>query len=273
MDSNINMNNLIIGNRSQLSYFFPDSYIRISSRKIDFSHHRSYDRTYICFAEQRTFLKSDLGCFIDTNVDYTLKVIDHFCKISNKIIVYGSSELWNNCNGVIDISLPYNYKETNYINSKRILIETIKNRFDNVIILYPFNFNSIYRKHGFLFYKIFDSIINEKKITIGNTYFYRELLHPKFVVQQSLKASSDEIIGSGRLIFVNDFIRSLYSHFGMTYNKFVTENFSENISSDENIFYLKSNAVLYTNLFEDTVRELTVALSKNHSYLSSETNK
>ena len=72
--------------------------------------------------------------------------------------------------------MPFNYSSTNYLDSKRVMIAEIKDKFNNVIILHPFNFNSIYRKEGFLFYKIFDSIINEKKITIGNTYFYRELL-------------------------------------------------------------------------------------------------
>ena len=132
----------------------------------------------------------------------------------------------------------------------------MKDKYEKVIVLYPFNFNSIYRKEGFLFSKIFDSIINEKKITIGNTYFYRELIHPKFVVDQSIKAQSDDIIGSGRLIFVNDFIRSLYSHFNMNYDDFVTESYKENITSDERIFYLKSKQVLYNDLYNDTISEI-----------------
>jgi nucleoside-diphosphate-sugar epimerase len=265
------MNNLIIGNTAQLSYYFPKNYKRISSRNINFNNKDRYDRTYICFAEQRTYIKDNVNIFIDTNVNYTLNVIDHFSKISNKIIIYASSELWNNCNGAINITVPFNYKKSNYIDSKRIMIEEIKRRFNNVIILYPFNFNSIYRKQGFLFYKIFDSIINEKKITIGNTYFYRELIHPRFVVEKSLKANADEIIGSGRMIFVNDFIRSLYSHFGMDYDYFVTENFSENITSNENIFYLKSKDRLYNRLLEDTTQELVSVLHKNHRYRSLET--
>ena len=71
------MNNLVIGNTSQLSYFFPEDFIRISSRRIDFGHHNSYDRTYICFAEQRTYLKENIDVFIDTNVNYTLNIIEH----------------------------------------------------------------------------------------------------------------------------------------------------------------------------------------------------
>jgi len=249
------MKNLVIGNTSQLSYYFPDDYKKISSRNIIFTEEK-YNRVYICFAEQRTYIQDNKNIFIETNIEYTLRIIDHFSRYSNEIIIYGTSELWNNCNGPIDINIPYNYKSTNYIDSKKIMIEKIKEKYKNIIILYPFNFNSIYRKKGFLFSKILDSIINEKKITIGNTYFYRELLHPKFVVEQSIKSISDNIIGSGRLIFVNDFIRSLYSHFNMSYEDFVTEDYKENITSEERIFYLKSKQVLYNNLYIDTIDEI-----------------
>jgi hypothetical protein len=136
------------------------------------------------------------------------------------------------------------------------MIEKIKNNYENVIVLHPFNFNSIHRKSGFLFSKIFDSIIYEKHITIGNTYFYRELLHPKFVVEQSIKATEDQVIGSGRVIFVNDFIRSLYSYFSMSYDDFVTEDIKESFTSNEKIFYLKSKQFLYNNLYNDTIREI-----------------
>ena len=56
------MNNLIIGNTSQLSYFFPENYESISSRNIDFSmvNNKKYDRIYLLFAEQRTFLNTEL---------------------------------------------------------------------------------------------------------------------------------------------------------------------------------------------------------------------
>ncbi|MCK9417562.1 hypothetical protein M0Q97_13050, partial [Candidatus Dojkabacteria bacterium] len=147
----------------------------------------------------------------------------------------------------------------------KIMINEIHKKYKNVIILHPFNFNSIYRKDGFLFSKIFDSIVNQKQITIGNTYFYRELLHPKFIVEQSIIATHDDIIGSGRLIFVNDFIRSLYYYFDLNYDDYVTEDSSKNITNNEKIFYLDSKDVLYSelDLFNDTIIELTNILNKS----------
>ena len=254
--------NLVIGNSSQLSYYFPENYEKISSRDIQ-KPTKKYDRVYICFSEQRTFIKNNKDIFFDTNIDYTLKVIDYYNKKCNKIIIYGSCELWNNYVGSVDINMPFNYSSTNYLDSKRVMIAEIKDKFNNVIILHPFNFNSIYRKEGFLFYKIFDSIINEKKITIGNTYFYRELLHPKYVVEQSINANSDNLIGSGRLIFVNEFIRNLYSYFKMEYEDYVTEDYSENLTSNEKIFYLKSKQLISNNLYYDTISEIEKIKNKN----------
>lgn len=249
------MNNLVIGNTSQLSYYFPDDYEKISSRNIQFTN-KKYNRVYICFAEQRTFIQSDKKLFSDINVDYTINIIKHFSKTSKNIIIYGTSDLWNNYNGCIDISIPYDYKPSYYTDSKLLLIDIINKLYPNVIVFHPFNFNSIYRKPGFLFYKIFDSIINKKIITIGNTYFYRELLHPKFVVEQSIKMTCNNIIGSGRLIFVNDFIRNLYSYFNMKYEDFVIEDYKENITTNEHIFYLKSKKVLYNDIYNDTIQDI-----------------
>jgi hypothetical protein len=42
----------------------------------------------------------------------------------------------------------------------------------------------------------------------------------------------------------------------MEYEYFVTEDYKENITTDERIFYLKSKQVLYNNLYIDTVTEL-----------------
>jgi len=251
--------NLVIGNTSQLSYYFPDDYIKISSRNIDFEYHKNqkYDRIYLCFAEQRTFIEDDKELFTNINVDYTVKVIEELKDYCNKIIVYSTCELWNNVDGSVKIEQSYNYNYSPYIESKEKMSDyIIENYSDDVIVLYPFNFNSPHRKPGFLFSKIFDSILNNKKIEIGNTYFYRDLVHPKYVVERSILAQEHELVGSGRLTHVNDFIRELYSGMDMNYDEYVIENFDHNLKVERKTFWQDSNICLYKKLIEDTLNEL-----------------
>lgn len=259
------MNNLIIGDTSQLSYFFPKKYERISSRNIDYNNFndKKYDRILICFAEQRTFIEDNIDIFIHTNVNYTISIIDFFKDKCNKLIIYSTSELWNNINGTIDLNTPYNYNYSHYIESKKILCEYIinkrlNNEYNNIIILYPVNFNTPYRKEGFLFSKIFNSIINKTKIQIGDTYFYRDIIHPKLIIERSLLAIEDEIIGSGRLIYINDFIKDLYKSNGLNYNDYVNENYDLNLKIKRNIYYLKSNTCLlsYKKLIQYTNNDI-----------------
>lgn len=256
-----NINSLVIGSTSQLSYYFPDEYEKISSRNIDYNsfENKFYERVFICFAEQRTFLENnrDLCLFDAVNVDYTLQVISFFSKICKKLVVYGTADLWNNLNGPIDINMPFNYIETAYIRSKNNLVNRLKNSsLNNIIVLHPVNFNSPYRSEGFLFSKIFYSIINKKNIKIGDTYFYRDMVHPKYVVERSIKSEIDEIIGSGRLIFVNDFIRDLYSNFEMDYNFYIEEEIQE--KTDKKIYYLNTRECRYSynDLLLDTIKDI-----------------
>jgi nucleoside-diphosphate-sugar epimerase len=255
------MNSLIIGNTSQLSPYFPTEYERISSRNIVLSKYKNsyYDRIYITFAEQRLNEIKEFKPYFDINVDLTLKIINFFKYRSNAIIVYGSCELWNMYNGAINIQDKFNYdlncSYTGYCTSKHVMIEKIKSLNEkNIFVLHPFNFNSPYRKPGYLFYKIFDSIINRKKIEIGDTYFYRDIVHPKYVVERSIKCDCDEIVGSGRLIFVNDLIRDLYKSNSLDYDEYVSENLVN--SNPKKPLYLKSSKILYNNLLNDTFEDI-----------------
>jgi hypothetical protein len=105
------MNNLIIGNTSQLSYFFPENYEKISSRNINYNFYKNkkLDSVYILFAEQRTFLKEDESFFSKINVDYTLEVVDFFKDIADKVTVYSTSELWNDYENEVDVEMPFKY--------------------------------------------------------------------------------------------------------------------------------------------------------------------
>lgn len=255
------MKNLIIGDTSQLSQYFPKDYIRVSSRN-DFNDLRGqkYDSVYLCFADQRTFIEDNEKEFIKVNYNYTMDVVNLFKPISKRVIVYSTCELWNNVDGSINLDTLFDYNYSPYIKSKELLTNRIKNLRDynqNVIIIYPFNFNSPYRKGGFLFGKIFDSIINKTKIEIGNTDFNRDLIHPSYIVERSIKAKDDELVGSGNLININKFIRDLYKEMNMVYEDYVTENSINNLQVKRKEFYSDTDSkYLYELLLKKTVEDI-----------------
>jgi nucleoside-diphosphate-sugar epimerase len=254
--------NLIIGDTSQLSYFFPNDYIRISARNINFNdfNNKNFNRVYILCAEQRTFNK-DLTekDFFDVNVTLTSKIIDFFSPISKKIIVYGTTELWNMHNGPIDLSTEIMYHYSPYIKSKEILYEKVIenriNKWNNVIILHPFNFNSLHRKEGFLFYKIFNSLINNEKIEIGNININRDIIHTNFLVKKSLYLEYDSMIGSGILTNIQKFISDIFNFYNKKYEDYVIYDNSDYSQHKSNEFWLKTDNK-YNNLFSDTINEI-----------------
>jgi hypothetical protein len=158
--------------------------------------------------------------------------------------------------------MKFKFFETSYSKSKHKITDFIlKNieKYSNVIILYPFNFNSTYRNDDFLFGKIFNSIINKTQVEIGDTYFYRDIIHPSLVVKESITSNSHKIIGSGRLTYVNDFIRDLYKNYNLDYKSLVIENnnkFNEYDRKKE--YYLKSNICQYSysELLKDTINDI-----------------
>jgi len=254
--------NLVIGDTSQLSFYFPSDYIRTSSRNIDFNFLRSkkWNKVFICIGESRKFI-SDINEFEKINYKLILEIVDVLKDYSNKVIVYSTCELWNKYNGPIDLDMIPDFYKTPYLESKYKLYKfIIDNEYSNVIIFFPFNFNSIFRSVDFLFGKVFDSIINRRKIIIGDTYFHRDLIHPKFVVSESIIAQTHKIIGSGRLVFVNDFIRDLYNHFNLRYEDYVTEEkglYKEYGITNE--YYLRSDLSNYSYkiLLEETINDIS----------------
>lgn len=232
--------NLVIGKTSQLAQYFPLDYVKISSRDILSSiFDQEWDRVFICFAEQKTYNLND-SSFDDVNYTYTCSIIEKLK--ANRIVFYSTAELWNNTSGPVNLNTPYNYHKTDYVASKEKITKFIKQHYPNIVVSYPFNFNSIYRLPPFLFGKIFDSIINKKQIKIGDTYYYRELLHPSFIVNETLHINEDKLIGCGKLIFINDFIRKLYSAFDMRYEDYIIENIKEPSIYRKNIFYNEINS-------------------------------
>ena len=142
METNIG-SDLIIGGSSQIAKYMPENYHRVSGRIIpEYVFNYPWKRVYICFAEQRTALadnKRFKSEFYDVNFHKTLAVINKLT--AQTIVCFSTTELWNMCHGAIDLQTPYNFKENYYTDSKLLLTNTLKER-ENVITLYPFNFNS-----------------------------------------------------------------------------------------------------------------------------------
>lgn len=268
------MKNLFLGNGNQLSFFWPRENTEFISRKdinISYIKSKEWKNVYISYSNGQTFLKDwwYFTQFYQDNVAQPLAMIDAIKDNCEKIYLYSTTELWNKYNGPINTNKPFNFDQNlPYVRSKEIMTKLLLERNDNkVIILYPMSFNSAYRKEQrYLFSKIFNSIIEKKEICIGNTYRYRELLHPKFVVQESLNATEHKIIGSGRLIFINDFIRDLYKIFNMKYEDYVQENL--NNKDDRGIFYTDNKKCLcsYEELLRDTVIDVVRILGQRGEY-------
>jgi nucleoside-diphosphate-sugar epimerase len=241
-------NNLVIGNTSQLSYYFPNNYIKISSRNINYDFLKNnWNSVYITFAKQNVFDNIDSN-FTDINTFYTLDLINILLDNSNKIVVYTTCEMFNNQYGPIDINIQpsfipkKNKNYTNYILSKFLLTQHIKEnrkkdkRWEKVIIIHPFNFESVFKNKYFLFGKITNSIINKEIIELGDVNFYRDILHASRMVEESIKCETDSVIGSGKLLNLKLIIKEIYSYFNMDYNYYVKELIGNN-NNKINFYY------------------------------------
>jgi nucleoside-diphosphate-sugar epimerase len=254
--------NLVIGNTSQLSYYFPDNgFEKVSSRFIKFDDlkKKSYDRIFVTFSEQRTFLNENEKFYSDTNVHQTLDVIEKLQDSCNKIIVYSTSELWNNCVGPVDEITPYNFNYTPYIKSKEILCNTInenREKYYNTIIIYPFNFNSPHRKEGFLFSKIFQALIKEEQQIVGDLNMNRDLIHPSVITEISQKTNEDILVGCGELINIRDFVKTIFSNLKLSYDNLILEKKENNLPNKRKEYYSLTKFSSYNYLIEKTLEDV-----------------
>jgi nucleoside-diphosphate-sugar epimerase len=255
------MNNLIIGNTSQLSHFFPSSFERISSRNLDFTKicKKKYDRIFLLFAEQRTFLNENEDFFNKVNFDYTISIINKLKNYCNNIIVYSTSELWNNYEGEVSIYDKFNYNYSPYIKSKEILsnyLNEYKEKYQNVHIVYPFNFNSPFRKDGFLFSKIFNSLINQKEDFVGNLDFERDIIHPSIIVRESITTNKDILVGSGELINIKNFINDLFQLYNLNFDDYIKFDSKNNLPNKRKNYYSKIKYSNYNELLNLTYNDI-----------------
>lgn len=252
--------NLIIGNTSQLINYFDMGQTDLISSRNYTPNDRNYKTVILTFAEQRTYLDLPLDEYLKTNLDYTFDISKKLSEQNEKVVLFGSSELWNNYNGPISLDLPFDYQYSHYAFSKHKLVEKVKEeqekgKMNNVFFVHPFNFNSPYRKQGFLFAKIFDSLINKKKIEVGNINIFRDIIHPKLIIESIENIQSDKIVGSGVLTNIKDFTSDLFENFGLDYREYIIENSDLPSPHAQKCFWYDTNE-LYTNLLEDTIIDI-----------------
>ncbi len=261
----MHLKNLVIGSTSQLAHYFPEEYVKISSRNIDLSYlNKKWDSVYITFAEQRIY---------DSNIDYitpnyinALNIINNIINNCNKVVCYTTCMLWEKLSGKVYLSdtPDFNLSGANseYIISKLLLLNKIKELqkinpiYNRIIFIHPFYFNSVYRSNYFLFGKIFDSIINKKKIQVNNLNFYRDIVSPQFVVSKSIELKQDSMMGSGQLFNVKIFIEDLYKLNEMNFDDYVEENESDSFTNKLPIIANVDWYYTYENLLEDTQKDI-----------------
>ena len=104
----------------------------------------------------------------------------------------------------------------------------------------------------FLFGKIFDSILYDKKISIGNVNFYRDLTHPKKIVDIALKTEEDCIIGSGELINVKNFIEDIFTKLDKKIINYIEYDESNNLNINRGGYYSCEKTSNYNELINNS---------------------
>lgn len=248
---------LILGDTSQLSHYMPNGLVRVDSRNIPNEvFDRKWNRVYLLFAEQRTIHNNDSKYkhdFYNTNVDLTIQVAK---RLKADVIVYFSTtELWNLLEGAITIDTTYQFEQNYYTDTKYMATVEMK-KLENVLILYPFNFNSVHRSEDYLFGKVFASVLNERKIKVGNLDIVRDLLHASWVANRSIIADCSQIIGSGTYFNVRQYIRDVYQGCGLSPDDLLEE--TSEFATQKKLFYLKTDEVLYdyAQLLRDTIHDI-----------------
>jgi GDP-D-mannose dehydratase len=102
---------------------------------------------------------------------------------------------------------------------------------------------------------VFDSLLNDKKISIGNVDFYRDLIHPKVVVELSLRTKKDIIIGSGELINVKDFITDIFKNLNKNILDYIEFDASNNLKNLRKEYYSCDKTINYIELINLTIKD------------------
>ena len=249
---------LIIGDTSQLSKCLPLNCDRVSSRNFDSTLVGDYRKIFVCFAEQRTFDNS--LDFMKINYDYTLELIDSIITKCDDVVFYSTAMLWENLNNYC-IEDEFCYDDSNqYLVSKEKVTRELRD-WSKVLIHYPCNFNSTYRKPGYLFSKLVHAC-QGNEVSTGNLDFNRELAHTSYVAKRSYESSSSEIIASGFLTNVRNYFHDVIAHFDVQ-PEFIQETIGSHTNKPDSHYKFVDMNYSYENLLQDTIEDIEGVLIRN----------
>lgn len=272
-------NSLLIGSSSQLAMYFPDNFQLVGAR--DFINDKkdivsNSLCTVLAFGENRTYLDKELGfeAFKHVNYQLTMQAIEKCLTFSDKVIVFATSELWGKHSSGVTIDTAFDFNKSNYVLSKLMLVDAVKTHFasDDVRIIYPFNFNTRYRKGQFLMGKVINSILTKSPIQVADTHFRRDLTTPLDIVNlcNINEIWKEAICGSGQLLNINSVITELYNIAGLNKEAYVSEVFTSS-SERRHCEYFDLHAKLKTciggprlNALEWMKADLLNALQGSH---------
>lgn len=246
------MNNcLVVGNTSQISHCLPSSFSRVSSRNFNADLVDDYDKIFICFAEQRTFDNS--LDFMEVNYDYTLSMINDLLPKCNNIVFYSTAMLWENFKKY-SIDDDYSYdEENNYLVSKQKITDELKG-VNNVLVHYPCNFNSTFRKSGYLFSKLVDACAGNV-VTTGDLNFNREIVHASYVANTSLYSDESTIIAPGYLTNMRKYFHDVIGHFGVPVDN-IQESMVKHKPKPNSLHSVVDSSYDYDRMVEDTIMDI-----------------
>jgi len=170
------------------------------------------------------------------NYDLTREVIDKLDNHCNEFVFYSTALLWSGHEGKYNISMPYSYKETDYLASKEKITDYLKD-LEKVSIHYPCNFNSKNRKGGFLFASLYDIIIEQKKVKVRCLDFEKEIAHTSYIAEKSKNTFTNSIIAPGYSVNVRRLFTKILKEFGMNITDFIEETETDSFVKPNNYYY------------------------------------
>jgi GDP-D-mannose dehydratase len=98
--------------------------------------------------------------------------------------------------------------------------------------------------------------LNDKKISIGDINFDRDLTHPKNIVDVSLNTDKDCIVGLGELINVQKFIENIFTRLNKNIIDYVEYNESNNLKIKRGGYYSCGKTINYDDLINLTIKDI-----------------